>query len=88
MTPKQLFQTDLKATARHARLADDIETEKFLTTAFAEYAYTLPGGNTPQHAWDANSRRQGAKEFIQVFLSLSKSPQEPKPDMSALQPEP
>ena len=88
MTPKQLFQTDLKATARHARLAENIETETFLTTAFAEYAYRLAGNATPQQSWDAHNRLLGARALIDVFLNLSKPPVEPKPDLSALTPEP
>ena len=88
MTPKQTFQQDKRRIAKHQDLVDREETRVGLLAAFNEYCWNLPGGmQTAQASWDANNRRQGAKEFIETFLSLADRLAPRAVDKSALEPE-
>jgi hypothetical protein len=69
--PKKRFIQDESARLRHAQIVGNPEFQDWLTIAFAEYALNLPASRGAQEAMDANSRRDGACEFISVFLNLS-----------------
>lgn len=85
MSPKKEFLRDARSVKRHQNLVDDEHTRQFLMTAFNEYSWQLPGFESPLQSQDANSRRKGAKEFIEVFLNLSRQPKTPHPDNTALE---
>jgi hypothetical protein len=87
MTPKQEFLRDVRAVKRHQNLVDDENTRQFLLAAYNEYTWQLPGFEAPLQSQDANSRRKGAKEFIEVFLNLSRKPTTPHPDNTQLEKE-
>jgi len=71
LNPKRDFMGQPDLVERHRKLIDDPETRHLIEIAFAEYTLNLPAGDNPAKAWDANSRRQGAAEFIQLFLTFS-----------------
>lgn len=87
MSPKQEFLRNAKRVKRHQNLVDDEDTRTFLLDAFNEYAFSLPGFESPLQSQDANSRRKGAREFIDVFMNLSRHSKEISPDKTALEPD-
>lgn len=88
LDPKSRFLANKERAERHRTLADNAEFKEFLTDAFAVYALSLSGSENPQHGWNANCRRQGAKEFIETFLNLSSvQKQQPPSTAGRLEPE-
>ena len=71
LDPKAQFLAKKERAERHRTLVDNAEFREFLTDAFAVYSINLPGSESPAHGWNANCRRQGAKEFIEAFMNLS-----------------
>ena len=74
MSPKDIFLTDKNSSTRLSVLSESTEFQSFLHQAFTQYCWTLPRSETPQQSWDANSRRQGALEFITTLLTLADPP--------------
>ena len=69
-TPKAQFLRNEKAAEALRNLTESVGFQDALQAAFAEYCWHLPGGNNPAQAWDSNSRRQGAREFIDILMGL------------------
>ncbi len=79
MSPKQLWQLDTKRAADHAKTVKEPRMVEALLAAFNEYSWNLPQATHPNDSWAANARRQGAKEFIETFLTLGDPARERKP---------
>lgn len=71
IAPRKSFIANESARLRHAATFASPEMQEWLTIAFAEYAISLPPSRGAQEGMDANSRRDGAREFIAVLMSLS-----------------
>jgi len=69
--PRKRFIEDESARLRHANIFASQEMQQWLTIAFADYCLNLPASRGAQEAMDANSRRDGAREFITVLMNLS-----------------
>lgn len=69
--PRKRFLADENSRRRHADLFGSSEMQDWITTAYAEYCFNLPGSRGAVEAMDANSRREGAREFISVLMNLS-----------------
>jgi hypothetical protein len=69
-SPKQEFQRNKERVAALERVlyTDDFQTA--LMAAFNNLCWNLPASENPQHGWNANCRRQGAKALIEVLHGL------------------
>lgn len=70
-SPRQLFQENPDAVKEHAAMVDKSITARSLQVAFAELCWNLPPADNVNTSWAANARRQGAQEFIRIFLGLA-----------------
>jgi hypothetical protein len=70
LRPKEQWIRDKNKADRINMILENPELQEAIRVAFAEYCFTLPGGDNPQRAWDANSRRQGAVEFIHELCAI------------------
>ena len=71
MTPKSLYLGATGNTERHRKLFKTEEVEFCLAQVFAEYCWHLPMSTDGATALQANSKRQGAKEFIDLLLTIA-----------------
>jgi hypothetical protein len=69
-SPKQEFQRNKERVAALERVlyTDDFQTA--LMAAFNNLCWNLPASENPQHGWNANCRRQGAKALIEELHGL------------------
>jgi len=70
-SPKAQFLKDDLAVRRHADIVANPEFQEWLQIAYAEYCVRLPPSRGAQEGMDANSRRTGGLELIDLFLNLS-----------------
>lgn len=71
MSPKQQLLANPEAVKRHADLVARLDVHQFLDIAMLEYTNTQ--ADRAEHKPDAAAYRiQGAREFILIFLALSK----------------
>ena len=70
MTPKQEFQKNQQRLNELKRLLDNQDLQAALLAAFNNFCWNLPASENPQHGWNANCRRQGAKSFIEELNGL------------------
>lgn len=67
-----MFQGDPIQVERAKKLLKDQQFEALLHTAYNEFCWShMPIAQDPQQSWAANARRQGARDFIDVLLSLA-----------------
>jgi hypothetical protein len=71
LSPKARFLQDSVAAKRHADIFGNPEVQNWMQIAFAEYCNRLPPSRGSLEALDANSRREGAREYVELLLSLS-----------------
>lgn len=69
-TPKQEFQRDPKRLSALKRTLDSSDFQAALLAAFNNFCWNLPASENPQHGWNANCRRQGAKALIEELNGL------------------
>jgi hypothetical protein len=75
MTPKALFLADKSRAQRHRDRLQAVELHEDLLTAFNELCYSeLPSSTSPERVMWSNAMREGAKRFIETFLTLSDKP--------------
>jgi hypothetical protein len=74
MSPKELFQNDAIKADYHRRLMTDSRVREALLVALNEHNWNLPVADNPQTSWAANARRQGAQDFLKIFLALANPP--------------
>ena len=81
LNPKARFLQDNSAVQRHATLFATTEMQEYLELALTVYCLNLPPSRGAGEALDANSRRDGAIEYISTLLNLSNQ-QQTKPRVS------
>ena len=69
-TPKQEFQRDPQRLSALKRTLDSSDFQAALLAAFNNFCWNLPASEYPQHGWNANCRRQGAKALIEELNGL------------------
>lgn len=79
ISPKELFQTDIAKASEHRALVQNPRLVDALMVALNEHGWRLPLADNPQTSWAANARRQGAKELLEIFLTLGDPPVARKP---------
>lgn len=79
MSPKKVFLESQPIAEAHARRMEDPAIRSALLVAFNELCWRLPTAEHPQQSWAANARREGAKEFIEIFLTLGNPPEIRRP---------
>lgn len=79
MSPKEVFLTNQTAAEYHRRLTADSRVRDALLVALNEHNWNLPGADNPQSSWAANARRQGAQDFLNIFLALGNPPAKREP---------
>ena len=70
-SPKQEFQRNLQRMEALKRILDSSEFQAALLAAFNNFCWNLPASENPQHGWNANCRRQGAKALIEELNGLA-----------------
>ncbi len=69
-SPKQEFQRNKDRVMALERLLDSPDFQTALMAAFNNLCWNLPASENPQHGWNANCRRQGAKALIEELHGL------------------
>jgi hypothetical protein len=69
-SPKQEFQRDQVRVKEVERLLESPALQAALLAAFNNFCWNLPTSENPQHGWNANCRRQGARGFIEELNGL------------------
>ncbi len=70
-SPKQEFQRDSQRMEALKRTLDSSDFQAALLAAFNNFCWNLPASENPQHGWNANCRRQGAKALIEELNGLA-----------------
>jgi hypothetical protein len=78
MNLKTLYRSNKEGLKAHRDITDSAEYKQMVASCFAVYCSQLPGGDSPAKAWDANSRRQGAWEFINLLEDIAQQ-EKPQP---------
>lgn len=79
MSPKGQFLKDPVRVNKHKDLVDSESVKDSLMAAFNEFCWRLPSSTTPERSWATSPMREGAQEFINVFLTLADQPKSVKP---------
>ena len=69
-TPKQEFQRDSTRVKEVERLLESAALQSALLAAFNNFCWNLPPSENPQHGWNANCKRAGARGFIEELHGL------------------
>jgi hypothetical protein len=69
--PRKKFQQDSEAMRRHADIFGSTEMQLWLMVAWSEYCLMLPSSQGAMDSVDNNSKRCGAREFMETLMSLS-----------------
>jgi len=69
-TPKQEFQRDKTRLQAVERMLESTELQAALLAAFNNFCWNLPPSENPQHGWNANCKRAGARAFLEELRGL------------------
>jgi len=69
-TPKADFQRDKQRLQIVERMLETPELQAALLAAFNNFCWNLPPSENPQHGWNANCKRAGARAFIEELKGL------------------
>ena len=69
-TPKQEFQRDVQRLKAVERMLESNEMQAALLAAFNNFCWNLPPSENPQHGWNANCKRAGARAFLEELRGL------------------
>ena len=69
-TPKQEFQRDAQRLKAVERMLESNEMQAALLAAFNNFCWNLPPSENPQHGWNANCKRAGARAFLEELRGL------------------
>lgn len=78
-SPKNRLLKNKAKADKLAELLVDPQIEDALEIAFAHYCWALPNAESPAQSWNANCKRQGAAEFMAIFLSIASESHSPAP---------
>jgi hypothetical protein len=70
LTPKQEFQRNRDRVLALERVLDSADFQAALLAAFNNLCWNLPASENPQHGWNANCKRAGARAFIEELQGL------------------
>lgn len=84
-TPKQEFQRNSQRMEALKRTLDSSDFQAALLAAFNNFCWNLPASENPQHGWNANCRRQGAKALIEELNGLVELRKEKTPTTQNLE---
>jgi hypothetical protein len=70
MTPRQIYNSEPGRQKWHSEYFGDIRALAALHAVFTEFCFQLPDSEQGVGALTANSRRQGAKEFIDLLTKF------------------
>lgn len=70
-SPKQEFQRNSQRMEALKGILDSPDFQAALLAAFNNFCWNLPASENPQHGWNANCRRQGAKALIEELNGLA-----------------
>jgi len=70
-SPKQEFQRNSQRIEALKRTLDSSDFQAAILAAFNNFCWNLPASENPQHGWNANCRRQGAKALIEELNGLA-----------------
>lgn len=87
MSPRELLKLDINLLKAFRALREDGKLITMVERAFAIYTWELPPSEDPRTSWNANCKRQGAKEFIELLFSLGNPTPKAKAPMGMLEPE-
>lgn len=79
LTPKQEFQRDKQRLAEVSKLLDDATFQAAVLASYNQFCWSLPSSENPQHGWNANCRRAGAKAFIEELMAITETRVEKQP---------
>jgi hypothetical protein len=69
-TPKQEFQRDKARLRTVEQMLESTELQAALLAAFNNFCWNLPPSENPQHGWNANCKRAGARAFLEELKGL------------------
>lgn len=69
-TPKQEFQRDKARLRSVEQMLESQELQAALLAAFNNFCWNLPPSENPQHGWNANCKRAGARAFLEELKGL------------------
>lgn len=69
-TPKQEFQRDIQRLKAVERMLETLDMQAALLAAFNNFCWNLPPSENPQHGWNANCKRAGARAFLEELRGL------------------
>ena len=69
-TPKQEFQRDVQRLKAVERMLESNDMQAALLAAFNNFCWNLPPSENPQHGWNANCKRAGARAFLEELRGL------------------
>ena len=69
-TPKQEFQRDNLRLKTVERMLESNEMQAALLAAFNNFCWNLPPSENPQHGWNANCKRAGARALLEELRGL------------------
>lgn len=86
LSPKQEFQRSKERVQALERMLDTVEFQAALLAAFNNLCWNLPSSDNPQHGWNANCKRAGARALIEELHNLAVIRETPKPTNANLEP--
>ena len=69
-TPKQEFQRDKDRLRTVEQMLESTQLQAALLAAFNNFCWNLPPSENPQHGWNANCKRAGARAFLEELKGL------------------
>jgi len=69
-TPKQEFQRDKARLRTVEQMLESTQLQAALLAAFNNFCWNLPPSENPQHGWNANCKRAGARAFLEELKGL------------------
>lgn len=86
LSPKQEFQRDNLRLKTVERMLESNEMQAALLAAFNNLCWNLPSSDNPQHGWNSNCKRAGAKALIEELQGLITVRETTKPTNANLEP--
>lgn len=70
LSPKQEFQRSKDRVEALERILTSADFQTAILAAFNNLCWNLPASENPQHGWNANCKRAGARAFIEELQGL------------------
>jgi len=70
LSPKHEFQRNRERVLALERVLDSADFQAAILAAFNNLCWNLPASENPQHGWNANCKRAGARAFIEELQGL------------------